>query len=215
MINIMSEKGIVEIELIAPTKQKEWGWPAAANFILGGAGTGFYIFTFLTMIFKNPNSALNGSTPYWMIGPVLVIIGLLCLTIEAGRPLRSPYLFCQLGKAWISREILAFTFFVPTVILDYFFPHLIFKTCAVLSSLLFMVAQGFILYSSRAIPAWNLTIIPLIFFILGLCFRGWIGIAFGCLRQVSDRRRLGAVIDGLRHLGFDSMALLPALVQCN
>ena len=162
-MNSMGEQGMADIELIAPTKQKEWGWPAAANFTLGGAGTGFYLFTFLTMIFKNPNSALNDPIPYWMIGPVLVVSGFLCLIIEAGRPLRSPYLFRHLGKAWISKEILAFTFFAPAVILDHFFPHLIFKACAALSALFFMVAQGFILYSSRAIPAWNLSIMPLFF----------------------------------------------------
>jgi DMSO reductase anchor subunit len=163
MINIMGEQGMADIELIAPTKQKEWGWPAAANFTLGGAGTGFYLFTFLIMIFENPNSALNDPIPYWMIGPVLVVSGFLCLIIEAGRPLRSSYLFRHLGKAWISKEILAFTFFAPAVILDHFFPHLIFKAGAALSSLFFMVAQGFILYSSRAVPAWNLSIMPLFF----------------------------------------------------
>lgn len=154
---------MADIELIAPAKQKEWGWPAAANFTLGGGGTGFYLFTFLTMILEHPNSALNDPIPDWMIAPVLVVFGFLCLIIEGGRPLRSPYLFRHLGKAWISKEILAFTFFVPALILDHFFPHPIFKACAALSSLFFMVAQGFILYSSRAIQAWNVSIIPLFF----------------------------------------------------
>ena len=163
MIYIMRKEGMVEIELIAPIKQKEWGWPAAANFILGGAGAGFYIFTFLTMIFKNPNSALNYPLSYWMIGPVLVVTGFLCLIIDTGRPLRSFYIFRHFAKAWISKEILAFSFFAPAVIFDYFFPNLILKSCAVSSSLFFMVAQGFILYSSRAIPAWNLSIMPLFF----------------------------------------------------
>jgi DMSO reductase anchor subunit len=163
MINIVDEQVMADIELIAPTKQKEWGWPAAANFTLGGGGTGFYLFTFLTMIFENPNSALNDPIPYWMMAPVLVALGFLCLIIETGRLLRIPYIFRHLGKAWISKEILAFTLFVPSVILDHFFPHSIFKACAVLSSIFFMVAQGFVLYSSRAIPAWNLSIMPLFF----------------------------------------------------
>jgi DMSO reductase anchor subunit len=160
---IMGDQGIAEIELIAPTKQKEWGWPAVANFTLGGAGAGFYLFTVLIMIFTNPNSAFDDPIPYWMMGPVFVGSGFLCLTIEAGRPLRSPYLIRQLGKAWISKEILAFTFFTSAVILDFFFPHLIFKAFAALSALFFMVAQGFIIYSSRAVPAWNLFIMPIFF----------------------------------------------------
>jgi DMSO reductase anchor subunit len=189
MIKIMSEEGMVEIELIAPTKQREWGWPAAANFILGGAGTGFYIFIFLTIIFNNPISALNRPIPYWMLGPVIVVTGFLCLIIEVGRPLRSPYIFRQLGKAWISKEILAFTFFATAVILDYILPHLIFKVCAVLSSLFFMVSQGFILFSSRGIPAWNLSVMPLFFISSGfasgaglaliLAASGWLAIEGG------------------------------------
>ena len=178
MINSVDEQVMADIELIAPTKQKEWGWPAAANFTLSGGGTGFYLFIFLTMIFENPNSALNDPIPYWMVAPVLVVFGFLCLIIEAGRPLRSFYLFRRLAKAWISREILAFAFFVLTVILDHFFPHLIFRVCAASSSLFFMVAQGFILYSSRAIPVWNLSIIPLFFLSSGLASGAGLALLF-------------------------------------
>lgn len=175
MINIMVEQGMADIELIAPTKQKEWVWPAVANFTLGGAGTGFCLFIFLAMIFENPNSALNDPVPYWMIGPVLVGSGLLCLMLEAGRPSRSLYLFRHLGKAWISKETLAFILFAPSVVLDHFFPHLIFKACAALSAIFFMTAQGFILYSSRAVPAWNVSIIPL--FYLSSSFASGSGLA--------------------------------------
>jgi len=36
MSGIMDKQGMVGLELISPTKQKEWTWPAVANFILGG-----------------------------------------------------------------------------------------------------------------------------------------------------------------------------------
>ena len=151
------------MQLISSTKQREWTWPATANFVLGGAGAGFYLVSVLNMILGRGMSEMVHPVLFGMWAPVLMGLGFVFLTTETGRPLRSFYLFGRLGKAWISRETLAFTFFAPAVVLDHFFPHLIFKACAVLSALFFMVAQGFILYSCRALPAWNVSIMPLFF----------------------------------------------------
>jgi formate-dependent nitrite reductase membrane component NrfD len=73
-----------------------------------------------------------------------------------------------LQSAWISRETLAFAFFVPAVVFDQLLPHPVFKTWAALSALAFMIIQGFIVSSSRAVPTWNVSIMPLFFLSSGL-----------------------------------------------
>jgi phenylacetyl-CoA:acceptor oxidoreductase 26-kDa subunit len=178
-------------QLISPTKQKQWAWPAAANFTLGGAGTGFYLFIFLAGIFDNSNFVLNDPVPFGPIGLVLVGSGFLCLIIEAGRPLRSHYLLHHLRKAWISKEMLAFVFFVTAVILDYFYPQLLFKACAALSALFLMIAQGFILYASRAVPAWNVSIMPLFFLSSGFASGAALTLLLAALGRLVTGNGLG------------------------
>ena len=159
----MNNRKMTGIQLIAPTKQGEWALPATANFVLGGAGTGFYLVSVLNIILWRGMSAMVHPVLFGMWAPVLMGLGFVFLAAEAGRPSRGRHLLGHLRSAWISRETLAFAFFAPAVILDNFFPHLVFKVCAGVSALFFMAAQGFILYSSRAIPAWNVSIMPLFF----------------------------------------------------
>ena len=155
-------------QLISPMRQREWSWPAVANFVLGGAGAGFYLLSVFNMILERERSIMIYPVSFGMLAPVLMGLGFTLLITEAGRPSRSRYVLFHLQRAWISRETLAFAFFAPAVIFDHCFPHPIFKVCAALSALFFMVAQGFILYSSRALPAWNVSIIPIFFISSGL-----------------------------------------------
>lgn len=159
---------MIGTQLVSPVKQKEWSWQAAANFILGGAGTGFYLLGVFNIIFERGKSAVTHPVSLGMLAPALMGLGFVLLITEAGRPSRGRYLLYHLQNAWISRETLAFVFFVPAVILDQLFPLPFFKAWAALSALVFMVSQGFIVYASRAIPAWNVFIIPLFFISSGL-----------------------------------------------
>jgi DMSO reductase anchor subunit len=159
----MDDRKMIETLVISPERQREWTWPAAINFILGGAGAGFYVSSFLNMFFERGMPLTTQPVLFGILAPALMGLGFVFVITEAGRPSRSRYLLCRLQSAWISREALAFAFFALTVILDQFFPHLIFKVCAGLSALFFMVAQGFILYSSRAVKTWNVFIMPFFF----------------------------------------------------
>ena len=158
----------VETEVISATKQREWTWPAAANFILGGAGAGFYLLSFLNMVFERDLSLTAQPVLFGMLALLIMGLGFVFLITEAGRPFRGRYLLCHLQTAWISRETLAITFFAPAVLLDQFLPHPFFKTWAALAALAFMITQGFIVYSSRAVPTWNVSIMPLFFISSGL-----------------------------------------------
>lgn len=154
---------MIETLVISPTKQQEWTWPAVANFILGGAGAGFYVLSFLNMALDRAMSIKTQPVIFGILAPVLMGIGFVFLTAEAGRPSRGRYLLRRFQSAWISKETLAFCFFSLMAILDHFFPHVILKGLACLSALCFMAAQGFILYSSRALPVWNVSAIPFFF----------------------------------------------------
>lgn len=112
---------------------------------------------------------------FGLMAPTLVGLGFVFLAIESGRPFRSRYLLHRLQSAWISRETLAFAFFVLPMVLDHFFPNPVFKIWAALSAIVFMAAQGFIIYSARAVPAWNVSIMP--FYFLSSGFASGAGVA--------------------------------------
>lgn len=187
----MNSLVMIDTQIISPTKQREWTSPAAANFVLGGAGAGFYLLSIFIMILERERSIMIHPISFGIFAPVLMGLGFVFLITEAGRPSKGRYILFHLQRAWISRETLAFTFFVPAVIFDYFFPHLIFKVCAALSALCFMVAQGFILYSSRAVPAWNVSIIPIFFISSG--FASGAGLAL--LLAASGRLKIEAGLE--------------------
>lgn len=154
---------MIPLQLKKPVEQKTWGWPAAVNFIIGGTGGGVYLFSFFQAFMWFGSASFFKSLPFGLISPLLISIGFLCLGIETGRPLRGCYLFRNPQKSWISRETFAFCIFIPASLCDYFFPYPIFKLLAITAALGFLVSQGFIVYRARAITAWNMPIIPLVF----------------------------------------------------
>jgi DMSO reductase anchor subunit len=184
MSSVKDDKDLLETVVIPPAKQREWTWPAVANFVLGGAGAGFYLLSLMNMLFEQGILIISQPVLFGMLAPMIMGLGFVFLTTEAGRPSRGSYLLCRLQSAWISRETLAFIFFVPAVVLDQLFPHPVFKTWAALSAVAFMIAQGYIVYSSRAVTSWNISIIPLFFVSSGFASGSGIALllaAFGLL----------------------------------
>lgn len=154
---------MTSLQLQKPVKQRTWGWPAALNFIIAGTGGGFYLVSFLQAFMWLGSASFSKPLPFGLIAPLLISIGLLCLSTEAGRPLRSSYLFRNPRKSWISREAFACCIFIPASLCDYFSPHPAFKLLAATAALVFLVSQGFIVYRARAISAWHVPMIPLVF----------------------------------------------------
>jgi len=191
----MDEQGVINVELISPMKQKRWGWPAVANFILGGAGAGFYLLSFLTMILEAGTFALSEPASFGLLAPVLVSLGFLALTIEAVRPLRGRHLFRHVRHSWISRETLAGAIFVPAAVLDWLFPHPALGVLAVAAALGLMISQGFIVYRARAVTAWNVPIMPLLFMSSGLASGGGLVLLVAALDRLPLAR--GLVVIGL------------------
>ena len=84
----------------APRQQYQWDWRAAGNFMGGGAGAGLLLFTQL--------SGVKGIAAIVLVlgGLGLVGLGLFCVWLEIGRPLRAMNVFLNARTSWMSREAL-------------------------------------------------------------------------------------------------------------
>lgn len=194
------------MELITPIKQKEWGWPAVVNFILGGAGTGFYLVSSLEIIVTGDTSAMSYPVSFGLVASLLVGLGFLVLTTEAGRPWRARHFVRRVSRSWISREILAGAVFIPTAIFNVLFPHPAFCFVALVAALCFMISQGFIVYSCTGIRAWNVSIIP--FFFISSGFASGSALVLLMAASVSLPIRRSLVVMGMMSLVFNITAWL-------
>ena len=93
-----------------PWQQAHWDWRAAGNFICGGAGAGLVIFTVL--------SGLQGlAAPLAILaGLGLVGLGLLCVWLEIGRPLRALHVYFNPRTSWMSREAFVAALLLPATL---------------------------------------------------------------------------------------------------
>lgn len=139
-----------------PWQQAHWDWRAAGNFVCGGAGSGLLVF-----------AAVSGArdlaaTLLVLAGLALVGLGLLCVWLEIGRPMRALHVFFNPRTSWMTREG-----FVAALL----FPAGLaaaagvsgFAWIAALLALAFVYCQARILKAARGIPAWREPlVVPLI-----------------------------------------------------
>ncbi|HKB54518.1 MAG TPA: DmsC/YnfH family molybdoenzyme membrane anchor subunit, partial [Ramlibacter sp.] len=81
-----------------PWQQAHWDWRAAGNFMFGGAGAGLLVFTVLA-----GTRGLAGIV-LLLAGMALIGLGLLCVWLEIGRPLRAFNVMRRPGSSWMTRE---------------------------------------------------------------------------------------------------------------
>jgi phenylacetyl-CoA:acceptor oxidoreductase 26-kDa subunit len=131
-----------------PWQQAHWDWRAAGNFICGGAGAGLLVFTLVA------GTQALAATLLLLAGLGLVGLGLLCVWLEIGRPLRALNVFLNPRSSWMSREAL-----VSIVLFGLGLGLLLgFQTWsapAALAALGFMYCQARIVQAARGIPAWR------------------------------------------------------------
>jgi phenylacetyl-CoA:acceptor oxidoreductase 26-kDa subunit len=149
----------IRSDLIPAVPQRLWGLPAVLNFALGGLGAGFYLAAYVaTGLGASPRIALAG----WL-GPALVLMGFIAVAMEAGRPFRGPRVLVRIGTSWMSRELWIGGAFVALALLDRVAPHAALRLLAAVAALLLVAAQGSILRAARAIAAWSVSIMPVLF----------------------------------------------------
>jgi DMSO reductase anchor subunit len=150
----------LEIRFIPQEKQTVWKRKAALNFILGGGGAGFYLsHTLTSMLIKEDFGVRLIVQPEWL-SILLVSAGLVSVALEAGRPWRARYVLSRLSSSWMSREALLAAVFMLLCILQWQWPHSALQALCAACAAGLMAAQGFLLYASRAVPAWNSAVLP-------------------------------------------------------
>ncbi|WBY03220.1 dimethyl sulfoxide reductase anchor subunit [Ramlibacter tataouinensis] len=128
--------------------QTYWDWRAAGNFICGGAGAGLAVVTTV--------HAMDTPGARWIVaaGLALVGLGLFCVWLEIGRPLRALNVFLHLRSSWMSREaVAAVVLFLLGSGLVLGMPWRAWPTG--IAALVFLYCQARILREARAIPAWR------------------------------------------------------------
>jgi anaerobic dimethyl sulfoxide reductase subunit C (anchor subunit) len=157
------------MEHIRPVKYRVWGWPAVANFVIGGMASGFYLLCFLDILLRG---GIAFSDPeaikFTLLSPLLIVLGALFMTFEAGRPLRGGYILGNLKSSWMSREVLSGTAFVLLASTNWLFPHPVLYVLSVGAVLIYLISQGYIVYRARAVTAWNVPLAPILFLTSGV-----------------------------------------------
>jgi phenylacetyl-CoA:acceptor oxidoreductase 26-kDa subunit len=132
--------------------QTSWDLRAAANFMLGGAGSGLLVFSAL---FDSPLSVL--------LGLALIAAGLGAVWLEIGRKLRALHVLFNPFTSWMTRE----SFAALLVFLLGFGAFFVAPAAplASLAALAFLYCQARILRAAKGIAAWRAPeVVPLILF---------------------------------------------------
>ena len=158
----------MRLDLIPVEKQNVWKWPAAANFVLSGAGSGLYLLSYFLLKTIQGTTTRELSAFTEITSVTLVIMGFACVSIELGRLSSARNTLRRLSSSWISREVLFGVIFLASVLLNLGFGYKYLSTVAALSAAGILVSQGFILNTARSVTAWNLRIIPVFIFVSGL-----------------------------------------------
>ncbi|MCL2715771.1 MAG: dimethyl sulfoxide reductase anchor subunit [Alphaproteobacteria bacterium] len=144
----MSESNDV-LDRMAPRLQGNWDERAAANFILGGVGSGLLA----AMLLLSGVGA--GRRWVTLLALVLMAGGLTAVWLEIGRPLRALNVYRNARTSWMTREAivasLAFACGAVAVLFDWPGAYWL----AGLFGFAFLYAQARILKANKGIPAWR------------------------------------------------------------
>jgi phenylacetyl-CoA:acceptor oxidoreductase 26-kDa subunit len=132
----------------APWQQTNWDWRAACNFICGGAGAGLIVFAALS------DAVGPAFTGLVLAGLALVGLGLFCVWLEIGRPLRALHVFFNPRTSWMTREAFIATLLFPVALAAAAGVQGCAWVAAVLA-LAFVYCQGRMLQGAKGIPAWR------------------------------------------------------------
>jgi formate-dependent nitrite reductase membrane component NrfD len=153
--------------LIGVKPQREWGWLVITYLFLGGAGAGLFLISLYI------DHGWAGA-----LGLVVVILGTGLLLLDLGRPERFWRAFFRPQSSWISRGCFFITVLVALGALQVALRILeiespsgigaIIKFVSAAAAVLVMIYTGFVLSPSAAIPFWNSTFFPIIFFAYSL-----------------------------------------------
>jgi len=160
---------------MAMERQTSWGGVVALYMFLGGTGAGIYTASFMLGFISDLKwLAVTGMA----LGTILVILGLICLLLEAGAPLQSYRLFKGLSTSWMSRGVLIQILFIISG-LGYVLPGfwlsgwlssgIALGSIALVLALAIATYHGMVLTEYRSIPLWSSSVLPLLSLFTALC----------------------------------------------
>jgi phenylacetyl-CoA:acceptor oxidoreductase subunit 2 len=144
-----------------PWHQASWDIRAAGNFIFGGAGSGLVAFAAGA---ETSGAALAAAV---FAGLALVALGLLCVSLELGRPLRAVNVFRNPRTSWMSREAIAAALLMAAGATTVFFSPS-FGVIAGVLALAFLYCQANIVGAARGIPAWRESLVVPLLVVTGM-----------------------------------------------
>jgi formate-dependent nitrite reductase membrane component NrfD len=146
--------------------QREWGWLVITYLFLGGAGAGLFL------------ASLYIAHPWAQaLGLLLLLVGTLFLMLDLGRPERFWRAFFRARSSWISRGCFFITLLLVLGALHVWIEltsgdagalSWLIQAGAAAAAVAVMIYTGFVLAPSPAIPFWNSTFFPIIFFAYSL-----------------------------------------------
>src|SRR4030042_6352000 len=95
---------------LEPKSQKIWGWPIAILLFLGGLGGGCYLLGVLFDLFSSEPPVITKVGV--VLGPPVVLIGVVFLAADLGRPTQAIRAMMRPPTSWISRGTMILTIFL-------------------------------------------------------------------------------------------------------
>jgi len=134
---------------VAPWIQTHWDARAAGNFIGGGSGTGLLIAAAIA------GAAGAPYRPLALVALALVALGLGCVSLEIGRPLRALNVFLHPQTSWMTREAMVSIPLFACGAAALWQDGGPYAWLAAAFAALFLYCQSRILNESKGIPAWR------------------------------------------------------------
>lgn len=157
---------------MSPRLQAEWGARVSLDFFFGGAGAGL-LGSYLLIAARNGYRGL--SVAVIATGVALVLLGLLLLASELGRPAKALRSMANPGTSWMARgaifnlALIAAALLLITVLLAG--SRLLVPTVAMLTLLcsgLVAAYPGFLLFGAKDIRLWHSRLLPGLMFLYSL-----------------------------------------------
>ncbi|MGD0975443.1 MAG: NrfD/PsrC family molybdoenzyme membrane anchor subunit [Candidatus Korobacteraceae bacterium] len=157
---------------MSPRLQAEWGARVSLDFFFGGAGAGL-LGSYLLIAARNGYRGL--SVAVIATGVALVLLGLLLLASELGRPANALRSMENPGTSWMARgaifnlALIAAALLLITVLLAG--SRLLVPTVAMLTLLcsgLVAAYPGFLLFGAKDIRLWHSRLLPGLMFLYSL-----------------------------------------------
>ena len=195
--------------MISQERQETFGWLIALDTFVAGAGAGAFLISFILDLLGIYEPVAEIGT---LLGPVLVLVGSFFLMIDVSRRTRIYRLLAN-PSSWMSRGVLILAVFIifglayslTSFGVPDFKVSALGRSIGIIGALLaFLVAvyPGFLFGVIKSVPFWNVSILPVLFFLSSL----YTGIAVLLLTGPFLTSALGA--DGFHQLGAAGIGLI-------